>query len=94
MDAIADQVQALHTHLIAQYDSTDTSKQARDLFIDTLKEYTSKVALASTMSLCDMLGIPTDGIRLLDLTAEQYAKLEASGQLGAYIDGKEELDDG
>lgn len=93
MDAIADQVQALHTDLIAQYDSTDMSNQAHDLFIDTLKEYTSIVALASTKAMCAMLGIPTDGIRLLDLTADQYAKLEASGMLSTYIEGKDDIDD-
>lgn len=88
----SERVVALHDALIYAYDHDDNNNEERDTFIDTLKQYTSTVALAASQSMLELLGVDAD-VRMLELTAEQYRKLEASGQLDAYIDGKEKLDD-
>lgn len=93
MDDLAHRITTLHASLVAQYSSTDSSTIAYDAFIDSLKQYTSAIALASTHAMAALLGIPTDDIRMLELTSEQYKALVDSGMLEAYIDGKEELDD-
>lgn len=93
MDNIADRISTLHDALVHQYSSTDSSNQARTSFTDTLQQYTSAVAMASTQAMCALLGIPTDDIHMLDLTSDQYRALVDSGMLGTYVDGKEELDD-
>ena len=93
MSDLADRISTLHESLIHQYGSTDSSKQAHTSFTDTLQQYTSAVAVASTQAMCALLGIPTDDIHMLDLTSDQYRALVDSGMLGTYVDGKEELDD-
>ena len=85
-----DDLQAL---LIELYVDNDTSQRAHSLFIDTLRDYATAIALAASKATCSMLGMDDDSVQMLDLTARQYAKLEASDMLGIYIQGKEETDD-
>lgn len=92
MADVHDRAVALRDDLIEQYDSTDMSKQARTHYTDTLKLYASSVALVASQSIMDILGVEGD-CRMLELTAEQYAQLEASDMLDAYIEGKEDTDD-
>ena len=89
---IAERVVALHDALIEQYAGHTQDEQAITDFIDTLKQYTSSVALAASQSIAEMLGIESD-IRMLELTERQYRRLEESGTLSDYIDGREKLDD-
>jgi len=91
MPDLADRVMALHSRLIDQYE--DTTTYDVDAFTDLLKEYTSVVALAASQAFGELLGIDPDTMTVLDLTTEQYTKLEASGMLGTYIDGKDRTDD-
>ena len=93
MPDIAEQVMALHSKLIHAYDHDDNTNEERDAYIDTLREYTSAVALAASRAFGELLGIDPDSMNVLDLTSEQYTKLEASGMLDAYIDGKDRTDD-
>ena len=93
MPDIADRVIALHSELIRAYDHDDNTNEERDAYIDTLREYTSVVALAASQAFGELLGLDPDAMTVLDLTPEQYAKLEASGMLDAYIDGKDRTDD-
>jgi hypothetical protein len=86
-------IEDLHALLIEIYESGDTSPSGQTLFTDTLSEYTSAIALATSQAICTMLGLDSDDVRLLDLTAEQYKKLEASDMLAEYMMGKDELDD-
>jgi len=83
----------LHDALIEQYDTNDMSKQAHALFIDTLKQYTSAVIVASTRATCKLLGIDEDNVQMLALTERQYHRLEESGMLERYIEGGEGTDD-
>ena len=93
MAEIRDRVVALHDALIYAYDHDDDSNEDRDAYIDTLKQYTSAVALVATHAFAQLVGIPTDDIQMLELTDEQYRKLEASDMLDTYIDGKDSTDD-
>ena len=88
----AERVVALHDALIDAYDDNDLSKQAHFEYIELLKQYTSAVALAATRAMAELLGIDAD-VSILNLTDEQYAKLEASDMLDVYIDGKDTTDD-
>lgn len=92
MADITDRVMALHDALIYAYDHDSDDNEERDAYIDTLKQYTSAVALAASQSFAELLGIE-DSVSMLELTEEQYAKLEASGMLATYIDGKDRTDD-
>jgi len=74
------------------YDHDGNTNEERDTYIDTLKAYTSTVALAATQAFADMMDIDVD-MDMLDLTTEQYTKLEASGMLDLYITGKDTTDD-
>ena len=93
MPDLTERVMALHAELIALYDTNDMSKQAHAHYLDTLKAYTSAVALAASRAFGELLGIDPDSMTVLDLTGEQYTKLEASGMLDVYIDGKDRTDD-
>ncbi len=92
MPDLADKIIELHAALIYAYDHDDDSNEDRDAFIDTLKQYTSTIALAATQAFADMVDVDVD-MALLDLTTEQYTKLEASGMLDLYITGKDTTDD-
>ncbi len=92
-EQIKARVSSLHDSLLEAYTDLTHDEQAIEAYKVVLARYTSTTALATTLALCTMLGIDTDNIRLLDLTTEQYDKLEASGQLGAYIEGRGTLDD-
>lgn len=100
MPDIADKVVALHDQLIYAYDHANAydhddadDNEERDAYLDTLKQYTSTVALAASKAFAELVGIDSDNVEILQLTTEQYTKLEASGMLDVYIDGKEETDD-
>ena len=93
MPDLTDRVMALHTELIRAYDHDDNTNEERDTYIDTLKEYTTVIALAASQAFGELLGIDPDTMTVLDLTPKQYAKLEASGMLDLYIDGKDRTDD-
>jgi len=41
----------------------------------------------------ELVGVDPDSVSMLDLTTEQYHKLEASGMLDVYITGKDRTDD-
>lgn len=93
---IADAVMALHELLIEQYMTTADSHATQaecDAFIDTLKQYTSAVAVAATHAFAELVGIDPARVTMLDLTTEQWHKLEASGMLDTYISGKDTTDD-
>jgi len=87
-----DRVVALHDKLIEEYAAYTNSERAITEFTELLSEYTSACALAASQAFAELLGIDAD-VSMLQLTDEQYRKLEASGQLDAYIDGKDRLDD-
>ena len=89
---IAERVVALHDALIEMYAGHTQDEQAITDFIDTLKQYTTCVALAASQSIAEMLGVDAD-VRMLELTERQYRRLEESGTLSDYIDGREKLDD-
>jgi len=91
MPDATDKVMALYDSLIEQY--TDTTTYDADAFIDTLKEYTSAVAIAASHAFAELMGVDPDRVSVLDLTTEQWHKLEASGMLSTYIDGKDTTDD-
>ncbi len=92
MADIADRVTALHDLLIEQYAAHTSDEQAITDYIDTLKQYTSTVVLAASQAMADMLGMDAD-VSVLQLTDEQYRKLEASDMLDIYVDGKDTVDD-
>ena len=92
MAGIAERVVAIHNALIEDYAGHTDSEQAITDFINTLKTYTTTVALAASQSMAEMLGIEAD-VRMLELTERQYHKLEESGMLDAYMEGKDRLDD-
>ena len=85
MADITERVVALHDALIYAYDHDDDTNEERDAYIDILKQYTSTVALAASQAFAELLGIDAD-VSMLQLTEEQYTKLEASGMLEDYID--------
>ena len=87
-----ERVVALYDSLIEQYGHIATTQAEMDAYTDTLREYTSAVAVAASRAFAELLGVDTD-VSMLELTDEQYTKLEASGMLGAYIDGKDRTDD-
>ncbi len=93
MAEIRERVLGLHDALIHAYDHDDADSEERDAYIDTLKQYTSAVALAATHAFAQLVGIPSGDIQLVDLTDAQYRKLEASDMLDVYIDGKDSTDD-
>ncbi len=83
----------LHDVLLKQYDTNDMSKQAHAEYVDTLKHYTTAVMVASTEAVCQLLGIDSDRIHMLELTESQYHRLEESNMISTYMDGKDEMDD-
>ena len=83
----------LHDALIHAYDHDDETNEERDAFIDTLKQYTTAVVVASTEAVCDLLGIDMENVQMLELTEAQYHKLEESGMLDVYLEGRDGLDD-
>jgi len=83
----------LHDALIEQYAAHDTSKQGQDDYAYALKQYTTAVVVASTEAVCDLLGIDMENVQMLELTEAQYHKLEESGMLADYIEGRDGLDD-
>ena len=87
-----ERVVGLHEQLIELYAAHTDSEQAITEYIDTLKQYTSAVAVAASQAFAELLGIDAD-VSLLELTEEQRIKLEASDMLDTYIDGKDTTDD-
>ncbi len=83
----------LHDALIYAYDHDDETNEERDEYIATLKQYTTAVVVSATEAVCDLLGIDMENVQMLELTEAQYHKLEESGMLGAYIEGRDGLDD-
>ena len=83
----------LHDALIYAYDHDDETNEERDAFIDTLNQYTTAVVAASTRAVCQLLGIDMENVQMLELTEEQYHKLEESGMLDVYMEGRDGLDD-
>ncbi len=83
----------LHDALIYAYDHDSADNEERDAFIDMLNQYTTAVVVSSTEAVCDLLGIDMEKIQMLELTESQYHKLEESGMLDAYIEGRDGVDD-
>lgn len=89
----SERVVALHDALIEQYASAYEPNRAEiEAYTDALREYTSAVVLAASQAMAEMLGLDAD-VSVLQLTDEQYRKLEASDMLDIYIDGKDGTDD-
>jgi hypothetical protein len=86
-------VAELYRALIYAYEHDDETNEEHDEYVDTLKAYTTAVVVATTQSVCHMLGVDMDDVQMLALTERQYHRLEESGMLDVYIDGKERLDD-
>jgi len=93
MPDVTEQVMALYESLIEAYDHDSDTNEERDTYIDTLTQYTHAVALAATHAFAELVGVDPDSVSMLDLTTEQYHKLEASGMLDVYITGKDRTDD-
>ena len=92
MSDISKRVAALHDALVEQYAGHTDSEQAITDYMDTLKQYTTCVALAASRVMAELLGVDAD-VRMFELTERQYRKLEESDTLSAYIEGRDGLDD-